>query len=503
MKFNKYIWELYCNSEEGNQKIKDSKAVDVFSHEEAVMVAFEPEALLQLRSLGLDAFIQNDLVNLQKLYHECFLEREFSIEQADEIFTKWVEEGLVFKGYTLIEKEEYSRWMEEIETISNALYAAFPDFFFPYFFLHNFDEFQVICLEFEIPLPEIPPKKNKKDRVLYYLHICKAVYEFRQANKLSPDECIAFFYDFALNAMEWSSIADEPLPSPSKVWYVGAGPIDHSFIDTATQESVDRWQCHPDTRPGDIIVMYCWSPRSYIHSVWRAVSNGFVDPFFYYYRIAYISKPIKVSPISFKEIKANPVLSKSPIVRNSFQGVNGYPITYEEYMEMLRLWKNGGMDINILPKIEPIIGLSEEVVLADERDVEVHLVEPILIRLGYTEKDWIRQMPVKMGRGVRYYPDYCFDAVAKRGDEKATMILEAKYSIKNQKALQDAFFQAKSYAVRLRCECFILAAKEGLWIYQSVKSDFKFGRFEHYTWNELNAPDAFHHVLKSVGKKNK
>jgi len=161
MKFNKYIWELYRNSEGGNQKIKDSKAVDVFSLKEAVMVAFEPESLLQLRSLGLDTFIQNDLVNLQKLYHECFLEREFSIRQADEIFTKWVEEGLVFKGYTLIEKEEYSRWMEEIETISNALYAAFPDFFFPYFFLHNFDEFQVICLEFEIPLPEIPPKKNK------------------------------------------------------------------------------------------------------------------------------------------------------------------------------------------------------------------------------------------------------------------------------------------------------------------------------------------------------
>jgi hypothetical protein len=71
-------------------------------------------------------------------------------------------------------------------------------------------------------------------------------------------------------------------------------------------------------------------------------------------------------------------------------------------------------------------------------------------------------MPVKMGRGERNYPDYCFGANPVRGEETAKMILESKYEIKTQKELLDAYFQTKSYAMRLQVEKFAIAAREGI-----------------------------------------
>jgi hypothetical protein len=278
------------------------------------------------------------------------------------------------------------------------------------------------------------------------------------------------------------------VPSPSKVWYVGGGKVDFDALDSAESDNVERWQSNIDTRIGDIIVVYCRVPRSYIHSVWRVVNDGFADPFFYYYNLAYISKPVKVPPITFHEIKANEILSKSPVVKKNFQGVNGYPVTHDEYSEMLRIWQEKGMDISVLPKMEVIKYLSDDILLKDERDVELHLLEPLLLRLKYQPTDWVRQMPIRMGRGERFYPDYCFGAVSIRGEESAKMLVEAKYSIKSRKNLKDAYFQAKSYAMRLQAEKFVLASKEGIWIYDKANNKLDIDKYAYYTWNDKNPP---------------
>ena len=503
MNFNKYIWELYKSSETGKRTIEDSKPFKTIPDAEEFLLVFEKGEVEKIKQSGqLDLLYQNK-VNILKIYHGYFSQKPFVIEKADEIFSQWITEGISFAGIEILKKDEDNLWWAEIEYISNALYVCFPDFFFPYFFLHNFDEFSIICEEYNIALPEIPKKRHRRERTTYYLDICRILHEFRINNELSPEELIAFIYDFAPNSLSIKNMEDDLLPAPSKVWYVGGGKADFNFLDDAESEDTHFWQSNIDTRIGDIIIMYCWSPRSYIHSVWRAVNDGFIDPFFYYHSITYISKPIRVPQITFNEIKSNPILAKSPIVKNNFQGVNGYPVTQEEYNEMLRLWEEKGMETSVLPRVEAINCLPEDLILKDERDIEVHLIEPLLHKLKYNPEDWIRQMPIRMGRGERNYPDYCFGAVTTRGEESAQMIIEAKYSIKNSKVLIDTYLQAKSYAIRLQADKFVVASKEGLWLYNKRNSKFELEKSLFYTWNDLANVDKLHELSKMIGKKPK
>lgn len=503
MKFNKYIWGLYKNSDIGKKAIDDSKPFIEIPDNESFLVDFEEDWIEEIKQNGFTDFIRDGKVNILKIYHSHFSKKSFQVDAADDIFNQWISDGVNFAGFDVLVKDEDERWWKEIEYISNALYISFPDFFFPYFFLCEFDKFKLICDEYYIALPEIPKKRYQRERTMYYLEICKALYEFRINNGLSPEELIAFFYDFAPNSLAENNNENPLNISPSKVWYVGGGQVDFDFLDNAKNDEIERWQSNIDIRAGDILIMYCVSPRSYIHSVWQAINDGFIDPFFYYYCLTYISNAIKVPPITLQEIKTNPVLSKSPIIRKNFQGVNGYPVAHDEYGEMLRLWAEKGMDITALPKIEVIKYLSDDIVLKDERDVELYLLEPLLSRLKYEQADWIRQMPIRMGRGERYYPDYCFGAISARGEESAKMLIEAKYSIKSTKSLKDAYFQAKSYAMRLQADKFVLASKEGLWIYEKAGSNFDIDKNIHFTWNDIENPDNLHQLMKMIGKKFK
>jgi len=199
-------------------------------------------------------------------------------------------------------------------------------------------------------------------------------------------------------------------------------------------------------------------------------------------------------------LNENAIISKSPLIRSNMQGLVGYPIKFEEYNEMLRILQNKGQDTTTLPLIEPDFVLND-LELFNERDVEVKLIEPFLQKLGYSQNDWVRQMPVKMGRGERNYPDYCFGANAKKGEESAKMILEAKFSVRSTKELNENYFQTKSYALRLQAEKFVIASKEGIWIYEPDKNQYDKNSFKSYSWLQIEHPDVMHEVMKKIGPK--
>ena len=161
--------------------------------------------------------------------------------------------------------------------------------------------------------------------------------------------------------------------------------------------------------------------------------------------------------------------------------------------------KGKGQDLAVLPRI-PLNERLPEVELQNERDVEVQLIEPFFERLGYKESDWVRQMPVKMGRGERNYPDYAFGAKTKRGEESATMVLESKYQLSAHREFVDAFYQVKSYALRLQCKVMAMAAREGVWIFLPENGSFDIRKATHKTWAELTHPDGFHEVLSRMGR---
>lgn len=501
MEFNAYVWSLYRSSAEGAEFISSMRPIDEFRHDDGLLYLDEV-VYPKIEKYG-EVYTHAGRVNIQKLYHHYFRSQLPSVENAESLFNRWVAEGVTYRGVELIGADHDAQWWQEIGVISNALYATLPDFFFPYFFQHAFDQFQAICESISIYLPAVPLRKRARERTLYYLQICQALYEFRCKHELSPPELLALIYDFvprAISNSSWVVTDKEKLPMPNRVWYVGCGGrADLEFVDNAGPEEMHYWQASLDTRIGDILIMYCWSPRSYIHSVWRAVSNGFADPFFYYHKLAWIAYPIRVPPIHWQEIKGNAILSTSPLVKNNFQGVNGYPVTYVEYQELLRLWAARGMDTTCLPTIAPVKILDPGISLDNERDVEEKLIEPLLLKLNYAPQDWIRQMPIKMGRRNSYYPDYCFAANAKRGDESAKMLLEAKFSIQTDKELLDAFLQAKSYAIRLQARKLILAAKEGLWYFERNGTSFFYDEHQFFSWNDVEAPDKFHLLTKLIG----
>ena len=495
MRFNKYIWELYKNSAKGQESIKKWTSLDFPDSE---FSSDSEQFIDELRKKDLDRYINGTNVNWYRLLKDYFINKEFKIEDARNIYKKWITEGIFVNGYKVIGNDNFKHWTVDISFFSRVLYSSFPEYFFPYILKYEFNKFQKICNEFNIPIPEAPKKKDWEERAIYYIDLCEALLEFRKINSFTSQELCAFLYDFAPTVL--SEFEDKELPEPSKVWFIGGNKYNFNSLDNATNKSKEYWQGNVDARRGDIIVMYCVTPRSYIHSIWRADGDGFADPFFYYYSVNHLSIPIKLDVhVTQSDLNNNPLWSNNPLGRKNLQGINGYPIKYIEYLELLYMLKTKGQDISNLPTIQPTSKFEAED-LINERDVEIKLIEPFLITLKYKPTDWIRQMPVKMGRGERNFPDYCFGANPQRGEETAKMVLESKYEIKTQKELQEAYFQTKSYAIRLQSDKFIIASREGIWIYQPKNMVYKFDNYYHCNWVDIENPDILHKLRQMIGK---
>ena len=67
--------------------------------------------------------------------------------------------------------------------------------------------------------------------------------------------------------------------------------------------------------------------------------------------------------------------------------------------------------------------------------------------MGWFEyKHYIRQLPIHAGRGHRIFPDYALHYENKPDEEKAKVLIEVKYHMKNYQDVETAFLQAFSYA---------------------------------------------------------
>lgn len=499
MYFNKYIWDLYTGSVTGKANIENWLLSEDFSNQK-YFVPIGKSTIDEFQEHGLGNYILNSKVNWHKIFKDIFSKEKITTDNASMLYQSWIENGLSLNGFKISEKCDYKKWAIKVAFLSKVLFYTFPDYFFLYNFNRcRFDILVRIFNEFSIPLPKIPNKYDWKSRAYYYIKLCDSLFEFRKIMGLSPHELCSFLYDFAPNILSINN--ESEIPEPSKVWFLGASKDDFKFLDNPSRQVDISWQGSIDSNNGDIAIMYCLSPRSYIHSIWRITGNGFIDPFFMYYSVIHIVNPVKLTKVvSLSELKSNSIWSQCALVKKNFQGINGYPIEYKEYLELLYMLKCKRQDISEMPMIKPTFkpGLKD---LLTERDVEIELIEPFLKRLDYNPSDWIRQMPVKMGRGERNFPDYCIEANSTRGEENAKIILESKFEIKTKKDLHEAYLQAKSYALRLQSLKFIIAAKEGLWIFQSNNGIFLIDNYLYYNWIEAEEPDTLFKIKKIVGKQ--
>ncbi|MFO0871679.1 MAG: hypothetical protein U0935_22365 [Pirellulales bacterium] len=516
MALSKFAWQLYCESREGKAAIQRT----VLEHAAQFAVErgdspFDCECLTAVPDEnGEFHFDGQTVVDLHDLIgNHCDLTPAGTLDDAEALFQSILDDGLEwiledadgryaiqYGGAQSIDGVE-EQVIASIAGLTAGLHQAMPESYFPYLFARRFDTLTRICARYDIDVPEIPGKLQKRERALYYVALNRRFQEFRKSMGMSPSELNSFLYDFA--PKDLGDYEQGPLPAPTRTWFVMGGiggNGDFEFLDKADATSISHWQGNLETRRGDTIIMWCVAPRSCVHSVWRATDDAFIDPYFYFYSMIRVGHPIRVPTTKFAELKQHPVFGQHPAVRAHFQGRNGMSFTVGEYQTLVRMFGEKGMDVSQLPP-PPAEMQIPDASLNDERDVELHLVEPLLRRLGFTASDWRYQLRVRMGRGERNVPDYVLGVDDTPGEELGVALIECKYDIASAKERKEAFIQGKSYALRLTASVFALAARQGLWLYEMTSRGFDEDQHLYKSWSELASPDKLAEIDRLIGKR--
>lgn len=485
MYFNRYVFDCYLQTDSARETKNFFENLSVWVKEEKWK-----EIYSYLFKQGYTQEIEGDWIETIQNLLEKFSdwERAENIEQAIEKF-----EGFVDSFLAESDKKECRNKLAWLDRISLFLYLKDPEHYIPYFFTNRFFLLERVFQSFDIPLPILPSKQKYRDRFLYYGNLCRDIYEFRKKYSLDYIELNCFLYDFSLKTLPDFINADE-LPDAINIYISGGTKEDTDLLTKNGEKYQTFWQGNPQTKIGDIILLYSLSPYSGLTAIFRAVSPTYYDPFSNYPERVWVGCPIVIQTIHLFELKNNPVWKEKGLVKANMQGVNGRECTSDEYNAIIEILKSKNFDVSILPKL-PFLDEPDFGNLSNERDVEITLLEPLLKQLGFDEDDWLRQMTLRMGRNDRVFPDYALFANDRRGEESARFIWEAKYRIANERQLKDAFLQAKSYALRLGCDGFGLVALEGVWI-STRQDDFKWERLHKFSWSSLKQKENFSRLRK-------
>ncbi|MRM94375.1 type I restriction endonuclease subunit R [Riemerella anatipestifer] len=495
MFFSQYTWDLYKQSKVGKKAIEYFEYSNVFWNDVEIIKKINPnqgkwidrkhyESLMQ--DIG-DSQTQNDGEPI------CFEFDNFS--DVRNLYEKFLYEGIYYefdnvKTY-IVEPKDYPLFLQINTMMSFFFYAIANDYTVPNLFTYRFFDLNKIADTFNIELPPIPKKSDYRARCMYYIDLCEVFYKFRIENKLSPSELCAFLYDFALNFTDRNL---ENIPPPSQVWFIGGKTsVEEKDLD------VLFWQANPETKRGDILIHYETSPVSAITHLYIAQTDGVIDPFFHFYSNTYIGNKIELPYVALKELKDDDYFSKNSLVRKSFQGVNGWAVSSEDYLQLLRILRDKGFNTDCLPiPYVPSISIGSNI--KNEEEVENILLEPCLNQMGLVKGvDYVKQLSIRAGRGSRVYPDYALHYNDKKGYERARIIIEAKFYMKNNKEMEEAFLQARSYANILESSTIILCDKIGLIIYER-KGSFDRGNYKKIYWEELKNFDKYQELNKILTK---
>lgn len=501
---NKYVWELYINSS-GKEcisffhdslisRLPDTYAEKIFllhskyCVSESVLMDTKRQ-LLFLTSVFREDELKDITASMEYLDDESnFEEIEEDIEYIfDENYDFWSKENKT-------DKEIFIHFVNNISYYSTSLACLYPGLFIPYYYFANYNALSMIASVFDISLPEIPRKADYESRTWHYAELCKSLYHFRRENHLSYFELCAFLYDFAPNYIGgYNSYIIKDLPRPKAAYFVGGGGNNEDAVAENNQNEIIHWQSNPDTRAGDMIVMYLRTPISAISSIWRSQSVGFIDPFFFYYQCTFIGKPQKVSRLSIKDIKADPVLGKMPIVSKNMQGINGVELKPSEYNYIVEI---SGANVPTLEFEAP----NNAIPFTNEKEVEEKLIKPLLKEVGYSEQDYVQQMYIEIGNhNNALIPDFVLNPVSSGGHYSGFAVLEAKRSIKNEKELNKTKIQVRSYAKILGARYAVIVSAEKVWI-TSSEDDYSKNIFEE-TWDALQDKNTIYDLEKLIGQK--
>lgn len=491
LKLNKFYWDLYKESPEGKSAIKQfhelAYANTSISFEMDMIRKYDPE-YLDLEIDGLSEYfewvkncVQDDI--------NCI--KQMPIPEAVEAVSTFVQYH-----------PDYS--LNNLVPLSFELYKYYPDYFIPYLFLFRYQYLEQVADNLDLDFGEVPGPNDMTKRCLYYLSICKELYEYRIYNGLTSAELCALIYDMERKAYD-SQFSQESTAYPRVWWIVGRKSEEES------RSKAMFFQASPETKKGDIMVFYERSDtfekshRSAITGIWTALMDGSVDPLFHYYRYSYIGNEVPINPIPFRIIKEDELTSTIKGVSAQFQNFSGKEISAADYKRILRLIKkyNPAFDESLIPQrySEAIIEgvpYEERGDMKPEKWVEENRIVPLLQKLGWGRKeiDYRRQVYLQLGRkkseeskvqsGKTDFSVFPFGERLKCAD----ILIEAKGpgEMDGDKKLRDAFNQGESYASRQYAELLILADDKQLLFYTRCKDgNFRFTNtpYARFEWKSL------------------
>ncbi len=505
------FWELYKDSLRGKDIIKlfrfDAENDDLETTGSNIFKKY-------YKYLGeLDR--ENDFLNNCELILECIIHDKLFIEEnenSSDYFKRLIDHialdhsdgddnlDLVRNiNESSIIAHNYRELCSLVPEISTIVYL-YGDKFFPILFRENFDILIKTFDALEIPIPDFPVKSDKRGRLLLYNELNNNIVEFGEKYNLSREETCACIYDFAL--MNFSEENEQlEMPEPTNVWMTGASKEDYkSYLEFPEKIHVNIWTCHENTKRGDIILMYVTAPYSCIQSVWRAETDGVYTPFSYYNSRTRTTGGITFPHITLKELLEDPYFSKVSIVRKKFQGVNGVNFSTKDYKELQRLLRDKGFDTSVMPQLyNP--NLEHIIELKNENDVEEKLLIPLIKKLGYSERDWSRQLSQKAGRSEKAIPDFVFLPTGEKHFQNAPMIIEAKFNMSSNIERSKCFTQALSYARMMQSSTLGICDKERLIIYKVKNGHFdRLKPVFEKQWQNINDEDTFRQLKLLIGK---
>lgn len=515
---NSYYWDLYKESPMGKSVISDFKKLlyeDMSSEELYEFVKkYDKEFFTNTDGQGLQYLIEefssyfdsikdslpetNNIEELKRTVYEIF----------DVIADSYAEES----------SQPYRETINYIIPISLCLHKYYPNFFIPYLYVLKFEYLQWILDEYNIVVDDMPSKFNYLKRCQYYFEICEALYKFFEDNKslnLKPEEKNAFLYGLSYEVSK-KDLTNYPNASP-RVWFIGGW-----FKPGEPQQGRIHWECNSQTREGDILLFYETSSsinkdhRSKLTSIWRADSDGVVDPFFYFYETAYIDKKIEVPNVSLDKLYNDPIVGNVGIVRKKFNGVCGYEVKPSEYKAVLELIKQADptYDISQLPEY-PEQAPFKDCKINVEADVENNYIIEMLKRMGLGEesdpnKKFLRQVPLQLGRVKKEAGGITDFSLFPFGEDKkyADVLIETKHGrreLKNEADVKVAFKQAESYAAHQYAGLLMLIDENKIRLYTRNSKD---GVFEYtpnpkvFKWTDLDNADTFQELQKIIYSYN-
>lgn len=499
--FNDYVWQNYLSSggketaEAFKNAVEEIETLESYADKIAYLhAAYCPSKHLNQR-LKYDIIDLFNWTQSGELPYSCYAiaelpeEKSYNIQDVMKFFYKSMNQS----GEKLSPNQIFEEFSAGIEFYTTFIFLVFSEIFVPYYFKCNFNVLEKIADLFEIKLPELPVKKDYKGRLFYYGELCQTFYEFRNEHNMSQYEFCAFLYDFAPKYIGGiNSYIINDLPRAKGAYFIG-GTKDDAFL-SEKQDIVIPWQCSPETLAGDNIVMYLKYPISAVDSIWRSVSVGFNDPFFYFYRCTYIASPVKINTVSQKQLQSDSLFKDVPIVRKNMQGINGVELYPRMYNRLL----------DIACSDLPRLAFLEDVDMPHiqrEKDVENKLIKPFLNDLGYAENDYTQQLYIEIGNhNHALIPDFVVKPKVAKGHHFAEFIIEAKYSVASKKEFEEYKKQARSYANQLKAKYSVIASKEGVWL--SSETDDYSCDFIVLSWAQLKNPDNFYNVKKFLGYGN-